>query len=33
MEDIYNSSQFALMVSDPVCYDEAATNEGRNNND
>ncbi|KAA0063654.1 putative mitochondrial protein [Cucumis melo var. makuwa] len=27
MEDIYNSSQFALMVSDPVCYDEAATKE------
>ncbi|KAA0050265.1 integrase [Cucumis melo var. makuwa] len=30
MEDIYNSSQFALMVSDSVCYDEAASNEGRN---
>ncbi|KAA0063731.1 Retrovirus-related Pol polyprotein from transposon TNT 1-94 [Cucumis melo var. makuwa] len=24
MEDIYNSSQFALMVSHPMCYDEAA---------
>ncbi|TYJ97780.1 putative mitochondrial protein [Cucumis melo var. makuwa] len=27
MEDIYNSSQFALMVSDLVCYDEAASKE------
>ncbi|KAA0056488.1 Integrase, catalytic core [Cucumis melo var. makuwa] len=27
MEDIYNSSQFALMVSDPMCYDEAASKE------
>ncbi|KAL0554294.1 hypothetical protein IC582_008212 [Cucumis melo] len=27
MEDIYNSSQFALMVYDPVCYDEAASKE------
>ncbi|TYK21566.1 Retrovirus-related Pol polyprotein from transposon TNT 1-94 [Cucumis melo var. makuwa] len=27
MEDIYNSSLFALMVSDPVCYDEAANKE------
>ncbi|KAA0025703.1 putative gag-pol polyprotein, identical [Cucumis melo var. makuwa] len=27
MEDIYNSSQFALMVSDPVSYDEAASKE------
>ncbi|KAL0556123.1 hypothetical protein IC582_004633 [Cucumis melo] len=27
MEDIYNSSQFALMVSDPVSYDEAPNKE------
>ncbi|KAL0540771.1 hypothetical protein IC582_020785 [Cucumis melo] len=27
MEDIYNSSQFALMVSNLVCYDEAASKE------
>ncbi|KAA0045237.1 hypothetical protein IC582_016021 [Cucumis melo] len=27
MEDIYNSSKFALMVSDPVSYDEAASKE------
>ena len=27
MEDIYNSSQFALMVSDPMCYDEVARKE------
>ncbi|KAA0059765.1 integrase [Cucumis melo var. makuwa] len=27
MEDIYNSSQFTLMVSDPVSYDEAASKE------
>ncbi|KAA0051552.1 putative gag-pol polyprotein, identical [Cucumis melo var. makuwa] len=27
MEDIYNSSQFALMVYDPVCYDEVASKE------
>ncbi|KAL0551708.1 hypothetical protein IC582_010797 [Cucumis melo] len=27
MEDIYNSSQLALMVSDPVSYDEAASKE------
>ncbi|TYK28117.1 putative gag-pol polyprotein, identical [Cucumis melo var. makuwa] len=27
IEDIYNSSQFALMVSDPVCYNEATSKE------